>query len=319
MPAASPRGRRASRAPADIPRFTLYGEGGGGDAVELLHVEAIASRSRLYQWEIDAHLHAGHHQLLWLRSGRAEVRLDESHIMLTGPAAVAIPPGVVHAFRFEPECNGHVLTLAMRVLVEGNPALGPDALQALFGRGLCLSLNATDDATQRLDPLFQQLQHDVQTPGLDGARPVPLWLTRAVLWRTAQAAARQARAAGQPGAGSARLAALHTRFLTLVESHYLEHWSVQRDAEPLGTSTDRLNRVTHAHAGRSALDLVHDRLQREACRRLTCLAAPVSRLAFELGFDDPAYFCRFFKRRVGVSPSAYRARASALDGVALRA
>ena len=35
-----------------------------------------------------------------------------------------------------------------------------------------------------------------------------------------------------------------------------------------------------------------------------------SNLAFELGFDDPAYFCRFFKRGMGVSPSAFRAGAA---------
>jgi AraC family transcriptional activator of pobA len=35
----------------------------------------------------------------------------------------------------------------------------------------------------------------------------------------------------------------------------------------------------------------------------------VSRLAFELGFEDPAYFCRFFKRHTGLAPRDYRAQA----------
>jgi len=308
MPAmASPRGRRATGAPAHIPRFTLYGEA-AAPAVELLHVEAIESRSRLYHWEIDAHVHAGHHQLLWLRRGRADVRLDESRTLLQGPGAVAIAPGVVHAFRFAPHTDGHVLTLATRALVEGDPPLGPAALQALFGRPLALALPAGDEATQRLDTLFAQLQREATAPGLDGDGPVPLWLARAVVWRLAQAAARQAQAAapGRPGGH----AALHTRFLALVEAHYLEHWPVQRYAQRLGTSTDRLNRVTRTHAGKSALQLVHERVLREACRRLTYLVAPVSNLAFELGFDDPAYFCRFFKRGMGVSPSAFRAGAA---------
>ncbi|MFO1327454.1 MAG: helix-turn-helix domain-containing protein [Rubrivivax sp.] len=302
------RGRRRAAAPAHLPRFTLYGEA-AAPAVELLHVEAIESRSRLYHWEIDAHVHGAHHQLLWLRRGRAEVRLDESRSTLQGPALVAIPPGVAHAFRFAPHTDGQVLTLATRALVEGDPAIDPAALQALFGRPRALALAADDEAAQRLDALFAQLLREAQAPGLDGDGPVPLWLARAIVWRAAQAAARhtQASVPGRP----ARQAALHTRFLALVESHYLEHWPVQRYAERLGTSTDRLNRVTRAHAGRSALQLVHERLLREACRRLTYLVAPVSKLAFELGFDDPAYFCRFFKRGMGLSPTAFRGTAQA--------
>lgn len=303
----NPRRRgRPGPAPAQIPRFTLYGEAGGAP-VDWLHIEAISSRSPLYHWEIDAHVHASHHQLLWLRQGRADVSLDERRSTAESPALVAIAPGVVHAFRFEPGSDGHVLTLGSRALVEGDPALGPQALAALFARPLVLPLHNADADMLRVDALFRRLQDEAAVPGLGAEDPVVLWLGRALVWRLAQLAARHAQAAGLPGGGGARQAALHTRFLALVEAHFVEHWPVARYAERLGTSTDRLNRVTRAHAGRSALELIHDRLQREACRRLTYLVAPVSRLAFELGFEDPAYFCRFFKRRSGLSPSAFRA------------
>ena len=39
------------------------------------------------------------------------------------------------------------------------------------------------------------------------------------------------------------------------------------------------------------------------------MAAPISALAYELGFEDPAYFSRYFKSRVGVTPSAFRREA----------
>lgn len=67
--------------------------------------------------------------------------------------------------------------------------------------------------------------------------------------------------------------------------------------------------MVQAETGENAQSLVHSRLAREAYRRLVHVAAPVSKLAFELGFEDPAYFCRFFKRHTGVSPSAYRKNA----------
>jgi AraC family transcriptional activator of pobA len=172
--------------------------------VELLHVEAIESRSRLYHWEIDAHVHAGHHQLLWLRRGRAEVRLDESRTLLQGPAAVAIAAGVVHAFRFAPHTDGHVLTLATRALVEGDPPLSPAALQALFGRPLALALDGRRRSHAAAGHAVPSCSARPRRRASDGDGPVPLWLARAVVWRLAQAAARQAQAPRPAGPAAMR-------------------------------------------------------------------------------------------------------------------
>lgn len=295
------RGRPAASAPQDIPRFTLYGDTEGA-RVDRLHVETLQSRSQLYQGEIDAHVHAGHYQLFWLRRGPAEVALDESRSRCEGPAVIAVPPGVVHAFRFSAATDGMVVTLSPHALTEGDPPIEPAALDALFGRPQVQPLDIGNEAVGRLDSLFEQLGREFGAPGLDSG-PVPLWLARAAVWRLAQVVARQSDAA-QPQGGARH--ALHLRFLALVEAHFLEHWPVAKYAQRLGTSTDRLNRVAQQHAGRSALALIHDRLLREACRRLVYLVAPVSRLAFELGFEDPAYFSRFFRRGTGMSPGEYR-------------
>ena len=135
--------------------------------------------------------------------------------------------------------------------------------------------------------------------------PVAGWLARAVVWRLSQARAQDQQTAGG-GARAHRHQALFTRFTVLVEQHFLAHWPVARYASLLGLSVPRLNRLVQAEAGRNALELLHERLTREACRRLLYIAAPVAHLAAELGFDDPAYFCRFFKRRMGVSPHQFR-------------
>lgn len=44
----------------------------------------------------------------------------------------------------------------------------------------------------------------------------------------------------------------------------------------------------------------------EVRRLLACTPATVPEVARELGFDDPAYFSRFFTRRAGCSPQAWR-------------
>lgn len=315
MPATSPVPRSAAAAvpsagsaapPARvsgqaIPRFALYGEV-AEPGQEMIHIEEVQSRSRLYHWEIQAHVHQGLYQVLWVYQGRADLSLDERREQVRGPAAIVIPPGVVHGFRFAPDTDGLVLTLSARFLVEGEFQNVGDAFRGLFAAPGLVVFEATDPVAARLDALCRTLAAEFNQPGQPDS-PVVGWLARSVVWRLAQARAQGA----QPGGDKAhRHQALFTRFLLLVEEHFLEHWSLEQYASRLGLSTARLNRLVRAEYGQPALELVHERLTREACRRLVYIAAPAANLGLELGFEDPAYFSRFFKRRTGMSPHRWR-------------
>ncbi|MDR7149045.1 AraC family transcriptional activator of pobA [Hydrogenophaga palleronii] len=290
-----PRGQ-----PAVIPRFALYGEA-ATPGQEMLHIEDVQSRSRLYHWEIEPHVHQGLYQILWLQRGSAEVVLDEWRASVTGPAAIVAPPGVVHGFVFAPETDGLVLTLSARFLVEGDFQAVGDAFRSLFSAPGILHFSTDDGEAQRLSVQLGELAAEFALPGSADA-PVVQWLARAVVWRLARASAQGQR----EGSDAHSHQALFTRFLLLVEQHFLEHWPMERYASHLGLSIQRLNRLVRAGSGRSALELVHERLTREACRRLVYIAAPAASLALELGFEDPAYFSRFFKRRTGLSPQRWR-------------
>ena len=284
------------KAVAMLPRFALYGETPSAEP-EALHIEEVQSRSRLYFWEIQPHIHQGLHQALWLYRGEAEVVIDEIRERVEGPAAILVPPGVAHGFRFAPETDGLVLTLSARFALERGPEGAGEAVRRAFASACILRLTEGDPTVRGLNTLFRELAFEVAAPG-DARSAVALNLARALLWRLAQAAGVET--------GAQEGQALYSRYLMLVERHFLEHWPLTRYAEALGLSTQRLNRLTRAEVGTPALEIVQQRLTREACRRLFYIAAPAEKLALELGFDDPAYFSRFFKRRTGSSPRRWR-------------
>lgn len=288
------------RAPRrSVPAFGLYGDAPPARDVDLLHIEAIQSRSALHAWEIRAHTHPALHQLIWVARGRASIEFDGAVQAVQGPAAIVIPPGVVHAFRSNARTDGHVVTLDPRGAVEGDGHTAGPALGALFGAARVLAFEPGSAEAQRVSTLLADLHEEAHLG--PAAEPVLRWLARAALWRLARATV------GPQATRPHAPRALFTRFVVLLEAHHVEHWPVTRYAAALGLSPERLNRLTRAETGRTAQALIHARLVKEACRRLGYLDVPVTTLALELGFDDPAYFCRFFRRATGHSPGAWRA------------
>jgi AraC family transcriptional activator of pobA len=286
-----------------VPIFSLYGEQdaepGADSQLEFVHIELIATRSQRYGWEIASHAHRGLLQLLCIFGGRAKVRLDDASFDLEAAAALVIPPGVVHSFQFSPGTQGYVLTVAESLLTGGDAAQSA-LFEPLLSLPQPVDLRSATDVSNRISALLEQIFDEFRGTR-SGRSQMFDWLVRSVLLLVAR------RVAVAPLSSSARgRSDMLTRFRALVEAHFTQHWPVPRYAEALNLTENRLNRLCQALMGKSAFDLVQDRLLLEARRKLFYIAAPVSQLAYELGFADPAYFCRFFKKRTGIAPSTFR-------------
>ncbi len=96
------------------------------------------------------------------------------------------------------------------------------------------------------------------------------------------------------------------RFRQLVELHYRDNLSVDAFSRMLGVTRAHLHDACVRAVGLAPQQLVHERLNVEARLRLRETTQTIEQIAFSLGFRDPAYFNRFFRRRAGMSPGAYR-------------
>jgi AraC family transcriptional activator of pobA len=74
----------------------------------------------------------------------------------------------------------------------------------------------------------------------------------------------------------------------------------------LHVSESRLRSTCLATTGQSPVQIIHARILLEAKRQLHYTDRAVREVAFALGFEDPAYFTRFFSRLSGVSPRLFR-------------
>jgi len=69
---------------------------------------------------------------------------------------------------------------------------------------------------------------------------------------------------------------------------------------------DHLSRICRSVARQSALQMLHERLMLEARRLLAYTPMSVLEVAAAIGYEDPAYFSKFFTRATGHAPSQYR-------------
>ena len=91
-----------------------------------------------------------------------------------------------------------------------------------------------------------------------------------------------------------------------VESSFARERSVRYYGRRLGYSEKTLTRACMAGEGRTAKELIDQRVGLEAKRLLAHSSASFAEIGCQLGFSEATNFVKFFKRMAGVTPSAFR-------------
>lgn len=284
------------------PTYDLYGEDHAQRPDFWLHWETIASRSQLYNWEIRTHKHEAFFQILYLRGGTGDaVFNDEVHPILP-PAMIAIPPKYEHGFRFSKDMDGMIITM----VASRFGALGRTFIDAEMGewfsrpRLIALDLNGGDRGFLALT--LEKLCQELVQGGALHSDLIEAYLRTAIL-----IAARLTTPDQSESSNSVQENPRMKMLQTLVNRHFREHHPAEFYAGHLGISPTHLNRIVRAATGQSTNSLIASRLIDQAKRDLVFTSANIKQIAYDLGFNDPAYFSRFFTKETGSTPRQYRA------------
>jgi len=82
--------------------------------------------------------------------------------------------------------------------------------------------------------------------------------------------------------------------------------TVQFIAEKLHISSRYLSDMLKLETGKTAIELIHIYLISEAKNLLTGEDQTVAQIAYSLGFENPPYFSRLFKKETGISPNEFK-------------
>lgn len=88
--------------------------------------------------------------------------------------------------------------------------------------------------------------------------------------------------------------------------------SVNYMAEQLHLSPRYLSDLLKQETGKTAIELIHIFLISEAKNLLKTADQSVAEIAYLLGFENPPYFSRLFKKEVGMSPNQFKRQAGGI-------
>lgn len=289
-----------------VPTYNLYGEELSPRPEFWVHAESIASRSRLHDWEIKPHRHACLFQILHIRNGEGQALLAGRWMPFTAPAVIVVPEQHDHGFRFSSTIDGAIMTLLSKRFPARLPA--HVGLGEWLSQPRLLALAGDHADTDFLCDILNRAEREIMQDALASAALLESMFATALLlaYRLAGAA---------PSHQLNRDQQRFEQLTALIGDGFRTHLPVETYARRLGVSVTHLNRITHSLSGKPVSRLIAERIVSEAKRDLVFTSISIQQIATGLGFDDQAYFSRFFARHTGHSPTAYRNREQALlDG-----
>jgi AraC family transcriptional regulator, transcriptional activator of pobA len=278
----------------------LYGDNSYNPILDFIHHEPLEARSKMYNWEIEEHLHVDLVQLFIIEEGHGLLMANQSKINIDGPSLVIIPASVMHGFAFHEDVKGEVLTFSevyLDTILKFNPKVGLVFNQLRYLR-LELELPIFDQMLWLKNRIIQEMREEgAEKQAFINLLFQSLFLLfyRLHLGDTNVVAT-----------SDHKTLAYFSAFQKSIKKSLVISKSVGHYAAELHISTVHLNRVCKKILNKAPIQIIHDFLLVEAKMYLLKTNYSISEIAYFLDFNDPAYFTRFFKKMVGLSPSDFR-------------
>ena len=283
----------------ELPNF-LDSDFGGGKGSFLFDFAPLQRHTDIPRPFLHRH---GYYHILWMSQALGEHQIDFETYPIQRNSVFFLSPGQVHAWSSSIEAVGYVMNFSAEFFLQMFPKI-EDMLAFPFFHITNSDpvLYLSDAQHAELLPLMKEIEGEFNSE-LVGRHDIVRSLLLILLTRL-----RRLHKPRQSDLALPKSYMLTKRFKLLIEQRFLELGSVQDYATLLLVTERRLNEAVKGTTGKTASQLIHERILLEAKRLLAETAMDISEIAYQLNFDDPAYFCRFFKKQVAATPSEFRKR-----------
>ncbi len=243
-----------------------------------------------------------YHELVWVREGCGRHSIDGQKVEVRPGTVTLIGRGQVHVFEGAGGLHGAVIRFEDDIVAGPPTGLANPAWLLSARGGHTVEVPADDVAS--LEATIASLEAETGRSGDDGCtldlqrhllQVLLIWLQR---WYDATHDDPH-----EPGHPEMQM---HRRFSEVLERDYARNHDAGHYADTLAVPAAALSKALSEATGKTTKELILDRVMVEAARLLRFTDLTVGQIAAQVGFDDPLYFSRAFKRQRGLSPQAFR-------------
>lgn len=262
------------------------------------HVQLINLNSYVHELSPVSHRH-DHYMIMWITRGHGSQLIDENEYQMLTNRVFFVHPDQVHQMKdFERE--GWMIIFdetIYQLFLRFHPAEASQGMMRLGRKLPYVDLDAL--AASFFHHVIEMLRLQLSAaPGDIHA------LTHLISLLFLHAGQHRKRDSGNTHSGDAKQV-MH-RLEVLIESNFTTRTPVSFYASALNMDTRNLNRMVKKESDATVHELVEKRLLTESKILLASSALTVKEISYQLGFADPAYFNRFFRKYMNITPVEFR-------------
>jgi len=244
-----------------------------------------------------AHGHSFYH-LVFFSKGSGTHSIDFNRFDVKAGQIYFMAPGQVHSWHFKGETDGYIVNFSENFF--RTFLLNPDYLEKFSffdGQSEDSVCQLPLSARETIHQLFQQMLEQPASADRDLLRVLLLQVFLLVREHCAKKPAQSLPRHKQT---------LLANFRSLINQYYKTIRLPKEYAELLYVTPNHLNALCQDLLGKTAGELIRDRILLEAKRLLVNADMSVTEIAYELNFQDNSYFNRFFRKYAGLTPDSFR-------------
>jgi len=249
------------------------------------------------------HLH-DFYSIFWIESGEAMHATEFVEYSLKADTILFVPPGLKHRMYIDPSVGGTYILFNEEFIRYNQKNHVPLKEYRLFNNPDFKSLiTVLPDKRDKLLNITNLIFDELRTSD-DYSQEIVLNLLHLFLLESRRIFDQQNQASIEKQAETPDSTII--QFKLLIENNFQTQKNVSSYAEMMNINPSCLNEMAKRTTGITAGELIRNRVIDETKKLLYSSSMSGKEIAFQLGFDDPAYFSRFFRKYTGLTLKEFR-------------